>query len=225
MNCDRKIKLRKLRFDQLEERTLLSISFPIDPSIVNVQGGTLTAPSIVCDTLTIGGASPKAGPSSGDNPVMDGGILQYSSDALPGVVAKNGAQLNCVDPQDPANAWRSTTVTPGGSSIQVPVDDNTTATRDFGPLTVYQNRFGQIIAAQQTYTDTVNGVTTTYESQLASVHDNGTSTVTVYAKDAVDSIIPGSDKLTVNTTGQGTVLTQQLATVAGATIAGVTGVV
>ncbi len=195
---------RRLRFEQLEKMDLLSITFPVDSSIVEVQGGTLTVSSIHCSTLIIGGGA--GGGGIGGPGTMSGGTLRYSSDAFDEpIYAENGATLICTDPADPANAWRSTEVTPGGPSIEVPIDETTNATREFGPLTTYENRFGQIIATSQDYTDTVNGVTTSHTSYTANVR--GTDAATVYAEDAIAAIVPATD-LTVTTTNQGTVVEQ-----------------
>jgi hypothetical protein len=44
---------RKLYFDQLEERAMLSIVYPVDPSAVTVDNGILTATFIPLENLTI----------------------------------------------------------------------------------------------------------------------------------------------------------------------------
>ncbi len=44
---------RRLTFDQLEDRTLLSLTSPADPTVVSVGGGSLTANYIPVDDLNI----------------------------------------------------------------------------------------------------------------------------------------------------------------------------
>ena len=62
---------RRLTFDQLEDRNLLSITYPVDPGVVSVDGGTLTADYIPVDNLSIGSdATVNLTPLSG-NPVED----------------------------------------------------------------------------------------------------------------------------------------------------------
>ncbi len=192
---------RRLRIEQLERMDLLSVlTFSADPSVVEVQGGTLTVSSIHCSTLIIGGAG-GGNPGSGGPGTMSGGTLRYSSDAFDEpIVPVNGAALTCTDPADLTNAWRTTQVMPGGPSIQTP-----DGVRDFGPVTNYENRFGQIIATSQDFTDTIDGVTTQHTSNMANVR--GEDSATVYAEDAIAAIVPATD-LTVTTTDQGTVVQQ-----------------
>ncbi len=194
-------KLRRLRFEQLEKVDLLSITFPVDESVVEVQGGTLTVSSIHCSTLIIGGGA--GGGGIGGPGTMSGGTLRYSSDAFNGeqIYGVNGANLICTDPADPVNAWRSTEVVPGEAPI---VNDG--VTKEFGPKTLYKNRFGNVIATEQEVTDTENGVSTTETSYMAGVYTQDSATV--YAQEAVTDIIPGVNELTVDTTDEGTVVYQ-----------------
>ncbi len=190
---------RKLRIEQLERMDMLSLSFPVDLSIVEVQGGTLTVSSIQCSTLIIGGGA--GSPGSGGPGTMSGGTLRYSSDAFGGesITGVNGAALTCTDPVDLTNAWRSTITTPGGPAVQTP-----DGTREFGPVTTYQNRFGQIIATEQVVSDTIDGVTTQHTSYTANVRGESS---TIYAEDAIADIVPATD-LTIETTDQGTIVQQ-----------------
>jgi hypothetical protein len=156
---------------------------------------------------------------------MDGGTLTYNSDALPNLSTVNDPVLVCTDPPDTVNAWRSTTTTTGGDQILYDVfgfdgsvasrdsdpstwptyDPNSPDTRTLGPLTVYKNRFGQTIAAEQSYQDLAwNGTVTNYTTSAA-VQWDADGNETFYGEDAVSSITPESNALVVIPSNQGVV--------------------
>ncbi|MGA2062510.1 MAG: hypothetical protein ABSG67_18675 [Thermoguttaceae bacterium] len=301
---------RRLVFDQLENRMLLSISYPVDPSAVVVDNGSLTANFIPVDNLTIdsnatvnltplsgnptedlsvknatndgslnitggdktigtisgtgntsisdgstltvtsisqntltigagatlviatlpGGPLPAPPNTTGSTPApadmsatMDSGTLTYNSDALPNLSTTNSPTLVCTDPPDVRNAWRSTTNTPGGDQIFYDVfgDDGSVASRNsdpstwpvydpnspdirtLGPLTVYENRFGQTIAAEQSYQDLAWNGTITNDSASTAEQLNTNGNVILYGEDAINSITPEANALVVTPSNQG----------------------
>jgi hypothetical protein len=146
---------------------------------------------------------------------IDGGTLTYNSDALPNLSTVDSPTLVCTDPPDVYNAWRSTSITEGGDPILFPIlgVDGSVATRDSDPsswppysdietnyqtpitLTVYENRFGQTIAVNQTYSDTKwNGDVSQEVNMLAYDHARDT----FYREGEVDSIVEQPNELVVN---------------------------
>jgi len=80
---------RRLTFDQLEDRTLLSISYPVDPGVVAVEGGTLTANYIPVDNLTIDtNAAVELTPLPG-NPTEDLSIKNAANNGLLDITGGN----------------------------------------------------------------------------------------------------------------------------------------
>jgi hypothetical protein len=291
---------RKLYFDQLEDRTLLSLTYPVDPSAITVDGGnltanfisvenltiesdatinliqltgnpvenisiknainngalnvtggdktigpifgtgnlivsgTLTATSICQNTLTIGAGSKvviapiPVGPPAGITPdpagmlaTMDGGILTYNSDALPNLSTVNTPTLVCTDPPDLKNAWRSTETIVGGDTVLFPyvssVNGSIVSRGDPAPphsdtdtehetpteLTIYRNRFGEMIAGEQDYQSVAWNETATSRTTFMGNNFIDAITNTTYGSGSIDSIVPGTAELVVSTSSQG----------------------
>jgi hypothetical protein len=280
---------RRLIFDQLEDRMLLSISYPVDPSAVvvdngtltanfipvdnltvgadatvdltplpgnpsedmsiknavnngslNITGGektigtlsgtgnttvsdgsTLTATSIVQNTLTIGagatvviapipgGPLPLPPSTTGSTPapadmssMIDGGTLTYNSDALPNLSTVNSPTLVCTDPPDVKNAWRSTQVIVGGDPVYFPPDSDTNYQTPIQE-TLYENRFGGTIAAQQDYQNVARDETISNQTSYWANDSDSLASNTSYGEGSVDNIVVGSNELTVITSDQG----------------------
>lgn len=212
-------RCRRLIFDQLEDRVLLSITYPVDSNVVTIEGGVLTVPSLIGAGIVFGANGGLVIAHHSDappiTPVMYGGTLHYPSDLVPGVTGTNGANLVCTDPPNPSNAWRSTKEVVGGDPILAPISalDGKPVPRDTDPSTwpehdltqterlvpvqssIYKNRFGQTIAVNQNYTDVKwDGTSSEINRLLATDITHNI----FYSEGQVDSIIAEPSALVVN---------------------------